>query len=585
MVDRPPALSVILRLTEDLSLLEEPEKLARLALDRLMESLPADGGWVQLWEEQGKRLGLVAHRGLTPEMVTELTAKPEQSFTGRVAQSGAPLVVPQVQDDPHSPGSLVKTGIHFFAAFPLQSRGQTMGVMGVASRNAGFTTEELQLLEVVAAVTGSALDRAHLRQQVGAGEAENARLLRESQERAELLSVTSHLARVMSDADLNQVFDAFAQELGRLVEFAHLFIGFIDGDKVNFIAVSSKIKTGLKAQSTYPLEKSATGWVARHKKTLIEPELAQKGTFPQADSKSKEGLRSAIHLPLFSKGEVFGSLNLASLRPQAYGERERQILEQLADHVAEAIRGAGRYSQGKVQSIELERLDKKWVDFIAAVTHELRTPLTSIIASSGLLEEELSGSGEETCQRLIQNITQGARSLESKLAKLLEAAKLESKRPEVHLQPLELRALLESTHWQISPVMQCKKQSLVLNLPESLPIVQADAEQLRQVLLNLLDNASKFSPPGSQITLGAKRGEREVVIKVIDHGIGIAKAEQARLFQPYYRVQAKRHQYPGSGLGLSLAKRLVEMHGGRIWVESELGRGSTFAFSLPLWQS
>ncbi|MDP2726972.1 MAG: GAF domain-containing protein, partial [Dehalococcoidia bacterium] len=230
-------------------------------------------------------------------------------------------------------------------------------------------------------------------------------------EQSHRLSATSRLARVItSDIDLNQVFDAFSRELRRLVDFSHLFIGFIEGDQVRFVAVAATIPTGLKAQTAWPLPDSATGWVARHRLTLIEADLAQEGVFPLADSKFKEGLRSAIHVPLFSKGEVFGSLNLSSLKPDAYGEREKEILEQLADQIAGAIQNAVLYSRASAQSVELERQEKKWVDFINVITHELKTPLTSILASGGLLAEELADKELGPYQRLIQNIIHGAKT-------------------------------------------------------------------------------------------------------------------------------------------------------------------------------
>ncbi|MFH1003133.1 MAG: GAF domain-containing sensor histidine kinase, partial [Chloroflexota bacterium] len=403
-------------------------------------------------------------------------------------------------------------------------------------------------------------------------------------EQSHRLNATSRLARVISsDIDLNQVFDTFSRELRELVDFSHLFIGFIEGEQVRFIAVAATIATGLKAQTAWPLQNSATGWVARHRQTLIEADLAQEGVFPLADSKFKEGLRSSIHVPLFSKGEVFGSLNLSSLKPDAYGERDKEILEQLADQIAGAIQNAVLHSRERTQSIELERQEKKWVDFINVITHELKTPLTSILASGGLLAEELSGNKLGSEQRLIQNIIHGAKTLEARLSELLGMAKTEEEKPQLRLQPVDLKPLLESMEWQINPMIQDKQQRLVLDLPDALPIVQADGQRLEQVLLNLLTNASKFSPEGGQIILRARKLQDELVIAVEDHGIGIPKEQQARLFEPYYRVQQNRTYLPGSGLGLALAKRLVELHGGRIWVESEAGQGSIFSFSLPLW--
>jgi len=121
-----------------------------------------------------------------------------------------------------------------------------------------------------------------------------------------------------------------------------------------------------------------------------------------------------------------------------------------------------------------------------------------------------------------------------------------------------------------------------MDLPSSLPIIHGDGQRLEQVVLNLMTNATKFTPKGGNITLRARKRDDGLVIEVQDTGIGIAKDEQARLFQPYSRLNADRQRHPGLGLGLALAKQVVELHGGKIWVESEPGKGSTFSFSLPL---
>ncbi|MDP2931654.1 MAG: ATP-binding protein, partial [Chloroflexota bacterium] len=149
-------------------------------------------------------------------------------------------------------------------------------------------------------------------------------------------------------------------------------------------------------------------------------------------------------------------------------------------------------------------------------------------------------------------------------------------------QPFNVKSLLEGVSWQIGPEVKSKGQTLTLELPDSLPVVEADPKRIEQVLLNLLTNASKFTHEGGRIVLRARRQDASLIVEVQDSGIGIPKEEQARLFQPYSRIEFDRKRYPGMGLGLALAKRLVELHGGKIWVKSDVGKGSTFAFSLPL---
>ena len=401
-------------------------------------------------------------------------------------------------------------------------------------------------------------------------------------EQSRSLDAISRLTRVISsDISLDGVFNAFTHELKGLVSFDRISITLIEGDKVRFLAVSSAIETELKAQTTYPLEGSAAGWVAKHKKTLIEPDLARQRLFSHDDIKLKIGLRSSIYVPLFSKGEVFGSLNLSSSQPNAYGEKERAILEQLATQIAGCIQNAHLYSQERAYRVELERREEEQLEFARAVGHELKTPLTSIIAAAELLSEESQGGVPETQQRLIQNIVHSARSLETNLNELLEATKIETALS-LQMLPLNIKGLLERVTEELRPVAKRKKQSLMADLPDSLPLINADAQRLAQVLRNLLMNAVKFTPTGGSITLRTNKQNSHLVVEVQDNGIGIPKEEQAKLFEPYYRAEADRQHFSGLGLGLSLSKQIIELHGGRIWVTSQPGKGSTFAFSLPL---
>jgi len=226
--------------------------------------------------------------------------------------------------------------------------------------------------------------------------------------------------------------------------------------------------------------------------------------------------------------------------------------------------------------------EEEWLRFIDTLSHELKTPLTSIIAAAGLLAEELEATGDESYQKLIQNIIHNANILETRLAELMDIVRTGSGRLQLQVEPVDMKSLLQGIGWQISPILKGKEQNLNMNLPASLPIIHGDGQRLEQVMLNLMTNATKFTPKGGDITLRARKRDTELIIEVQDTGIGIAKDEQSRLFKPYSRLHADRQHHPGLGLGLALAKQVVELHGGKIWVESEQGKGSTFSFSLPL---
>jgi signal transduction histidine kinase len=228
----------------------------------------------------------------------------------------------------------------------------------------------------------------------------------------------------------------------------------------------------------------------------------------------------------------------------------------------------------------METKEEEWSRFIDTLSHELKTPLTSIIAAAGLLDEELQ-TGNESHRKLIQTIIRNSNSLESRLTELLNIVKTGSGKLQLQFEPVDMKSLVLGTCMQISPLVRNKDQKLTTDLPETLPIIQGDGQRLEQVLLNLMNNATKFTPNGGNIIVKVRRHETSLVVEVKDDGIGIPKDQQDRLFKPYSRLNADRQKHPGLGLGLALSKQVVELHGGKIWVESEAGKGATFVFSLP----
>ncbi len=229
----------------------------------------------------------------------------------------------------------------------------------------------------------------------------------------------------------------------------------------------------------------------------------------------------------------------------------------------------------------METKEEEWLRFIDTLTHELKTPLTSIIAAAGLLEEELQNTADESHRKLIQTIIRNANSLETRLAELLDIVKTGSGKLQLQLEPVDVKSLILGTCLQISPLLHNKGQQLTTDIADSLPIIRGDGPRLEQVLLNLMNNAVKFTPDGGQITVRVRPQDDGIVVHVQDNGIGIAKEQQNMLFKPYSRLNADRQRHPGLGLGLALSKQVIELHGGRIWVESEPGKGSIFSFYLP----
>lgn len=237
------------------------------------------------------------------------------------------------------------------------------------------------------------------------------------------------------------------------------------------------------------------------------------------------------------------------------------------------------YEQEKKLRQELETEVESRTLFTRALVHELKTPLTPVLASSELLATELR---EEPWLSIARNIHRGASNLSERIDELLDLAKGEMGMLQLNPKAVDARQLLHRIADDMTAVISSNGQSLVLDIAPSLPLVWAEEERLQQVVLNLLLNASKFTPEGGKITLRAKEKDAALVVEIEDTGPGIPEEEQQRLFRLYHRELGDREHLSGLGLGLALCKYLVELHGGKIWVESEVGKGSTFGFSIPL---
>ena len=231
---------------------------------------------------------------------------------------------------------------------------------------------------------------------------------------------------------------------------------------------------------------------------------------------------------------------------------------------------------------ELRRLERIRQDFVANVSHEFKTPLTAI---QGFAETLLSGALEDprNNRRFLEIIRDHAARLARLTDDLLKLARIEAGKLEVQFHPVAVMDLAERCAETAQLKAGQKQISLEIEIATDLPAVRGDANLLRDVLQNLVDNAIQYTPQGGRILVSAAVKEREVVITVADTGIGIPLSDQERIFERFYRVDAARsREAGGTGLGLSIARHIVEVHGGRLWVESEIGAGSKFSFSIPL---
>jgi signal transduction histidine kinase len=249
-------------------------------------------------------------------------------------------------------------------------------------------------------------------------------------------------------------------------------------------------------------------------------------------------------------------------------------------------RNLERKNREHFQSLEqrLQAENEQRTGFLQSVAHEIKTPLTAIIASSELLDEEISLTNPDQKLRIVSNIARSAKSIDDRLSKLINYNRMQTGKLELQKQPTEIAILIKDTASRLLPFLARRDQSLYLDIKDALPQMELDKGKLEEILSNLLSNAINFSHQGGRITVRAEAIDNKVLIKVEDSAPIVNDDEKDRLFEPYYRGEDSEQidRIPGLGLGLTVAKKLVELHGGEMWIDTNLGKGNIFAFSLPI---
>jgi signal transduction histidine kinase len=230
---------------------------------------------------------------------------------------------------------------------------------------------------------------------------------------------------------------------------------------------------------------------------------------------------------------------------------------------------------------ELEAASRHKSEFLANMSHELRTPLNAIIGFSQVLQQRIFGDVNEKQAEYLEDILSSGNHLLSLINDVLDLSKVEAGQMELEPAPFSLSEALERGVVMVRERASQNGITVRLEQAPDVDVVRGDERRVRQILFNLLSNAVKFTPGGGEVVVGSRRIANEVEISVKDTGPGIARADHARVFHEFQQTELGQ-QHEGTGLGLALSKRLVELHGGRIWLESELGRGSRFVFTLPL---
>ena len=394
----------------------------------------------------------------------------------------------------------------------------------------------------------------------------------------EQLALANELSRIiLSSTDLYELCEGFAGALRELVTIDWAAIGLIDSsaDTLLLSPLSTKISSDWDLGDTIPLADTPVKWMIENEQAMVESDLSKESQFSTGESLLKQEIRAVVYMPFFSRKEIFGGLIIGSRRPNIYRERQLRLLKYTATHLAMAIENTRLFKESR------DGL-KREAEFIATLTHELKTPLTPIRASGALLAEELQQDLQNPQAKLAENILRSAHTLDKRLSAMLELAKVQSPTFKLQMKTIDIEPLVQEVVSQLEPDALGKEQSLNLELSPSLSTVKADEHQLKRVMFNLLSNAILLTPSGGSIGLNVKKRNSDLVIGVKDSGEGFSPEEQKYLFETYHISEADRQRPLELRLRLALCKQVVELHRGKIWVESKVGEGSTFTFSIPL---
>ncbi len=292
-------------------------------------------------------------------------------------------------------------------------------------------------------------------------------------------------------------------------------------------------------------------------------------------------------LPILAQDQLLGVVELGEHESgRAWTEEDRTLAEAAVQQLALALQDARTYQLTQQALEEMREADRLKTQFLANMSHELRTPLNSIIGFSRVILKGIDGPINETQAQDLTAIYNSGQHLLGLINDILDLSRIEAGKMELAFTEVDLGEIIRSVMSTAAGLVKDKPIDLSLDVPASLPLIQADNIRIRQVLLNLISNATKFTERGKvgvEARIAPTDGKQEVVVTVFDTGPGISAEDQEKLFEPFSQVDASpTRKTGGSGLGLSICRHLVELHDGRIWLESEPGKGSRFSFAIPV---
>jgi len=504
---------------------------------------------------------------------------------GRAILARDIVAIPDVVDDPEYAISsqTMLAGVRSVLAVPLMRKDEAIGAIVVCLPKPGqFPDSQVALLKTFADQAVIAIENVRLFKEL---QARTTQLMRSV---AELKALGEVGQAVSSTLDLETVLNTIVSRATQLAGMDGGSIWEYDETREEFcLHATDRLPDELvEALRATPIRKGegALGRLAESGEPVQVRDITDERNY---QSRVREilircGYRSVLAVPLLCEDHLLGALvvnrnSVADFAPEVIG-----LLRAFATQSALAIQNARLFREIEEKSRELEAASRHKSEFLANMSHELRTPLNAIIGFSEVLAERMFGEINDKQAEYLTDILESGRHLLSLINDILDLSKIEAGRMELEPNDFDLRSTIDNALTLVRERAQRRAITLRRMFDDRLGMIRADERKVKQVLLNLLSNALKFTPEGGQIDVQAAVRNGAAQISVTDTGVGIAPEDQLAVFEEFRQVGTASKKVEGTGLGLAISRKFIELHGGRIWVESQLGSGATFTFTLPL---
>jgi K+-sensing histidine kinase KdpD len=589
---RLPILEISKALMSEVNL----ERLAQLALETVQQTLGAGRVSLMLLDEERQELSISAAIGLPDEVAATTRVKVGQGLAGLAAQRKSPILVSeQVENEGQSPEPVEGQSPEPFdfaqdapvegpaICMPLMVKDCVLGVLN-ASRPLGerpFRQGNVDLLSILGGQIAVAIENARLFEQTQQEIAERKRIEEEIRRRNEELTALNAIAETLGQSlDLDHILKATLDKVLEMLKIDGGWIQLLDEDKGGG-PLSLVAHRGFSQE----MAESLSSTLAQSGEPIVIDEVSEDPRLStETDPELVEG-HALAGVPIKAKEEMLGALGVFSHSPRHLSAQEVQLLTAIGHQIGVAVENT-RLAKEAAEVEILQELDRLRSELIANVSHELRTPLGLIkIFCTTLLREDVEFD-HDTQQEFLHDIDQETERLEKIVDNLLDLSQMESGRLRLDKRPTDVcqltKEVIEAIKLEMDATTLHPLCSILHDFPSDPLMATIDSEHIEQVLRNLVSNAVKYSPEGGTITVQGRGDKRQLLISVRDQGTGIPPEDLERVFERFYRVESEVIQrVRGAGLGLAVCKGIVEAHGGRIWVESTLGKGSTFYFTLP----